>query len=469
MKNVLFLTVVFLTSITTFAQKRKAERDTKLWRYEIEGIAEGKEGTYLIKVWSYNKKDKIAIEQAKKNAVHGIIFKGFTGHGKVTNQPALINDLNVEIEKEEFFESFFDEKNPRGFMKYVEISNDATIGPDDIKQFGNEYKIGVVVSVHKDRLKTFLLAEGIIKPLDSFGNAKKPTIMIKPSDDWMSLPNTNFMMEFDNQGLIERRPNYEEAFIKYPNLNSVIAKIDAEMRKDGFETKSLDFTLKEIKQNRAEDLIRTKTGEKTIDPIEQIRIAAKADIEFVVYWKIIKQGPRHRIESFRLQGIDTYTNKPLAYAEGSGDWASMSEVSESDLLREAVVSKMDGFKAELLKSFNMMHEKGREVVVKISTAADWDKNLYSNFNGDELNLKIEDWINENTKNHQFGSPEVSKTNMTINGCRIELNTSTGKAQDAREWVRPLKKYLFELGVPGVIVVPVGLGKVEIFLSNEKPE
>lgn len=322
--------------------------------------------------------------------------------------------------------------------------------------------------------KTILILLALIININLFAQAKKPTIMIKPSDDWMNQPypnqpNVNFMMEFDNQGLKERRPNYEEALVKYPNLNSVIGKIDAEMRKDGFETVLLETTLKELKQKRAEDAVRSMKGQKSVDPIEQLRAVAKADIEFSVFWKIKRQGPRHAIETFRIQGIDTYTNKPVAYAEGSGDWAFISEVSEADLLREAVLSKMDGFKAELMTSFTNMFAQGREVVLEISTAPDWEKNLQSNFQGDELNIKIEDWISDNTKNHKFGSPEVSETNMTVKGCKIELFNAAGRPQDAALWVRPLKKYLVELGVPGVLVAPVGLGRVQIFLSGKAPE
>ena len=45
--------------------KRKAQKDTENWRYEIECVGIGKAGTKVIKVWSYSKKAKIAIAQAK--------------------------------------------------------------------------------------------------------------------------------------------------------------------------------------------------------------------------------------------------------------------------------------------------------------------------------------------------------------------------------------------------------------------
>ena len=48
MKKLITLSLILLVGMSSFAQKKKADKDTKNWRYEIEGIAEGKEGTYLV-------------------------------------------------------------------------------------------------------------------------------------------------------------------------------------------------------------------------------------------------------------------------------------------------------------------------------------------------------------------------------------------------------------------------------------
>ena len=78
MKNTVKITCLLLIVLAGFAtettaQKRKADKDTQNWIYEIEPVAVGSQGSYLIKVWSYSKKPVIAIEQAKKNAVHNNI------------------------------------------------------------------------------------------------------------------------------------------------------------------------------------------------------------------------------------------------------------------------------------------------------------------------------------------------------------------------------------------------------------
>lgn len=162
-KSFIFIILIFI-STGVFAQaKRKANKDTNQWRYEIEVVSVGAPGTYLIKVWSYSKKPRVAIEQAKKNAVHGIIFTGFVGKQGVAGQKPLTNNVNLEQEKEEFFKPFFADGGK--YMKFVNISNDGSIAAEDRLKVGKEYKIGVVVSVNVAALRKDLEDAGIIKSL----------------------------------------------------------------------------------------------------------------------------------------------------------------------------------------------------------------------------------------------------------------------------------------------------------------
>jgi len=67
--KIIILTFISITSLNSFAQinkKAKADEDTKKWRYEVQCVGVGNQGTKLIKVFSYSKKSSIAIEQAKK-------------------------------------------------------------------------------------------------------------------------------------------------------------------------------------------------------------------------------------------------------------------------------------------------------------------------------------------------------------------------------------------------------------------
>lgn len=163
----LFTLFILISSLTSFSQaQKKADQATNEWKYEIECAGIGTDGTYLVKVWSYSKKGKIAITQAKKNAVHGIIFKGFSGGARGCNaQKPLTTNPNIESEKQDFFQSFFEEGGK--YMKYVSESTDGNIDASDRMKVGKEYKIGVIVSVSKDALRKDLEAAGIIRSLSS--------------------------------------------------------------------------------------------------------------------------------------------------------------------------------------------------------------------------------------------------------------------------------------------------------------
>jgi hypothetical protein len=161
----LFLILALGLSMNVSAQKNKANKDTQNWRYEIEAAGVGTQGTYLIKVWSYSKNPTIAIEQAKKNAVHGIIFKGFMGIQGVPGQKPLTNNPNLEMEQEQFFKNFFADGGK--YMKFVNITNDGSIAAEDRLKMGKEYKIGVIVSVNAAGLRKDLEDAGILKGLSS--------------------------------------------------------------------------------------------------------------------------------------------------------------------------------------------------------------------------------------------------------------------------------------------------------------
>ena len=108
-KFLLCISALIITVTTSHSQifsKKKANKDTERWRYEVECTGEGKGTNYTIKVFSFSKKPKVAIEQSKKNAIHAIIFQGVNA-GPCVSQKPLVTNANIEQEKAEFFKSFF--------------------------------------------------------------------------------------------------------------------------------------------------------------------------------------------------------------------------------------------------------------------------------------------------------------------------------------------------------------------------
>ncbi|MEW7289913.1 hypothetical protein [Aquimarina sp. 2304DJ70-9] len=164
---VMLLLLCFSFNANAQRKKRLANEDTKAWRYDVECEGIAKQGSKLVKVWSYSKNPKFAIAQAMKNAVHGIVFKGYAGGGNgCTPFKPLVKNPGVENDHADFFETFFSDEGE--FRKYVTAAADGNIAPGDrLKVSKREYKIGVVVNVATDQLRKRLESEGIIRSLSS--------------------------------------------------------------------------------------------------------------------------------------------------------------------------------------------------------------------------------------------------------------------------------------------------------------
>lgn len=166
----LFIMVAFMViGISANAQwkNEKANKDTEIFRYDIECEGIAKLGSKLVKVWSYSKNPKHAISHSMKNAVHGIIFKGFAGGGQgCTSFSPLLKSAKNASEHAAFFDAFFADGGE--YLKYVSAATDGNIAAGDrLKISKREYKIGAVVNVQTDMLRKRLEEEGIVRGLAS--------------------------------------------------------------------------------------------------------------------------------------------------------------------------------------------------------------------------------------------------------------------------------------------------------------
>lgn len=162
-KIALILSMIMLVCGSAYAdKKKKINEDTDKFRYDIEYCKTASDGMVMVKVWSYSKKADLAMEQSRKNAVHGVIFRGYTGTTAASSQRALVSDPTIESVKADFFTAFFGEDGP--YMRYVSTVLD---GSAEVRKVGKEYKVGVVVTVNKDMLRKHLEEAGIVRGLGS--------------------------------------------------------------------------------------------------------------------------------------------------------------------------------------------------------------------------------------------------------------------------------------------------------------
>lgn len=299
----------------------------------------------------------------------------------------------------------------------------------------------------------------------AFSQAKKPTLMVVPSDAWCVA--NKYVTHYDNQGTDVIIPNYKLAFQSNMDLQLVITEINGMMAERGFPLKNLESVIKSIEQRTAEDnLTQSKTSGSTLaeTPLDQIRKTAKADIILQLGWKVNKTGPKSSVQ-FILQGIDAYTDKQIAYDAGNGEPSFSAEVPV--LLEEAVVSHMDNFAATLQAHFDDMFENGREVSIDFKvfdngSGLDFEKE----YGGEELGDIIDEWLNQNTVNHRYSKTDGSENYMYYEQVRMPLYNASGKAIDTEAFVKDLRKYLrANYGIDGKIQTK-GLGKAVLILGEK---
>ena len=133
------------------------------YRYEVVPVSVGTQGTYLIKVFSYAKNKQKALELVKPNAVHAVLFSGFTGGNGISGQKPMVS-TDVKTKNQKFFDDFFKNKE---YERFVNLSADTMVKPGDMVKVGKLYKIGFTVSVNKDGLREYLESQGVLKSLGS--------------------------------------------------------------------------------------------------------------------------------------------------------------------------------------------------------------------------------------------------------------------------------------------------------------
>lgn len=298
-----------------------------------------------------------------------------------------------------------------------------------------------------------------------FGQEKKPTIMVVPSDVWCV--QNNFSSNYDNQGVEEIVPDYNRALQNDANLLLAIGKINTMMADRGFPLKDLQSVIKSVNQQNAEaNMIQSKTSGASLaeNPIDRLRRVAKADIIMQLTYTLNKMGPKYSI-TYNLQGIDAYTNKQIAGSQGTGKQTFSTELPI--LIEEAVVGNMDSFCSQLTAYFEDLLENGREVAVDIRVFDNGSGlDLETEFEGKELSEIIDNWMSYNTVNHNFNKSDGSETFIQYEQVRIPLYKANGNQMDTESFVRELRTYLRRKYQIESKVMTRGLGRC-ILVIGEK--
>ncbi len=137
-----------LVSIESYAQS-----------YETECLNVEQDGSQTLRVWGEGRNRADAMEQAKKNAVYEILFKGVRKGNKGYNLRPLVNTPNAREKHRDYFDTFFLDKGE--YRNYVSMK-DRKVGSTEKIPGTVQVRCCVTVRVLCPQLRAKLKADGII-------------------------------------------------------------------------------------------------------------------------------------------------------------------------------------------------------------------------------------------------------------------------------------------------------------------
>ena len=132
---------------------------SKIWGSECLGVE--LDGSETLRAWGRGKNRTDAIEQAKKNAVRDVLFKGVVAGSRECSVRPLITEVNAQERYASYFNDFF--RDGGEYLKYVSMEDKKT---NSNTKASNKTQISysTTVRVLRSQLQQKLIEDKILKP-----------------------------------------------------------------------------------------------------------------------------------------------------------------------------------------------------------------------------------------------------------------------------------------------------------------
>jgi hypothetical protein len=133
------------------------------YNYESECMGVEIDGSQTLHVWGNGRNRTDAIEQAKKNGVRDVLFKGIRAGKSECNLKPIVSEVNAQEKYEDYFNKFFADGGP--YQNFISGKDGSNLHLEVIK---NRKKIGaqetyrITVRVLRADLKAKMIADRII-------------------------------------------------------------------------------------------------------------------------------------------------------------------------------------------------------------------------------------------------------------------------------------------------------------------
>jgi hypothetical protein len=159
MKKMVFTVLLLMLTSISFSQKKTAG----YYNYKTECLGVELDGSQTLKAWGNGRNKADAVEQAKKNAVRDVIFKGIIEGKQDCNQKPIVFEINAQEKYEDYFNTFFADGGE--YKNFISLKDERIFDKisRDRKKTSESVTNGIVVRVLRSELKKKLITDSIIK------------------------------------------------------------------------------------------------------------------------------------------------------------------------------------------------------------------------------------------------------------------------------------------------------------------
>jgi len=290
--------------------------------------------------------------------------------------------------------------------------------------------------------------ENSLMPTDGQVSSKKqssnaisqsmPTLMVFPSD--AMLQRMGFLKEIANQGTISYQRDYQQAFIKNPDIKFAIAVIQEEFAKVGFALEDMEQQLKQISNNNAMDEMTDVARDNRSELLNTVRPDYIIELDYDLH-SDPKSRNLNKSVTYSIRALDVYTNKAIASISKANAGSEQKENDVASIVKADLPVALGDFKKQISGHYADLLANGVEVTLRVAVSNSSDVNIDDDCGDQELNERITNWLKANTINQSFKMSKNTATEMYFTNVRIASSTEDGMKYTAYDFAGELNKAL----------------------------
>ena len=264
-----------------------------------------------------------------------------------------------------------------------------------------------------------------------------PTIMVFPSD--ALLLNMGYLREIENQGTTSYQRDYQQAFIKNPDVKFAIASLQEEFTKNGFRLEDMEQQLKQITNNNAMDEANGIVRDIKTELLNTVRPDYIIELD---YNSVLNSRSRNGdgTMTFTIKCLDVYTTKAVASVTKSGvEMAAGADMASK--IKEIIGESMTEFKSQITSHFNDLNKNGVEITLRVATNGTSGIAMENDCGEEEISEKIDSWLKQNTINQSYKMIKNTDIEVSYTNVRIKAREANGMKYTAYDFAKNLKKGL----------------------------